>query len=126
MTGPDGGGHVLIVEDELVIGLGMQALLETLGYASFAFASTDMQALEQVRLRRPNLVTVDVGLLDGDGVTAAHAIVLECPGVPIVFVTGDPASASAFPGVVVVEKPVGEADLARAVERAQAAAVTKP
>lgn len=123
---PPNAGHVLIVEDELVIGLGMQALLEPLGYSSFAFASTGMQAMEQVRLRRPDLVTVDVGLLDGDGVSAATAIVREQPGVPIVFVTGDPASAAAFPGVVVVEKPVGEADLARAVERAHSAAVTKP
>ncbi len=116
-----GGAHALIVEDDLVSGLGVQHLLEELGYTSFAFAGTGAQAGEQSRLRRPALLTVDMGLLDGDGLEACRAVEAECGPVPVVFVTGSPERA-VLDGAVVVEKPVNAAALARAVERARAAA----
>ena len=115
---PIQGGHVLIVEDELVIGLGIQALLEPMGFSTFAFASTGGQALEAVRTRRPDLVTIDVGLLDGDGVDAARAIARACAGVPIVFVTGSPGAVAHLADAVVLEKPVEQAQLAQAIAQA--------
>ena len=114
------GAHALIVEDDLVSGLGVQHLLEDLGYTSFAFAGTGAQAGEQSRLRRPDLLTVDLGLLDGDGLEAWRAVQAACGPVPVVFVTGSPEAVSA-PDAVIVEKPVGAVALARAVERARAA-----
>ncbi len=116
----DGGAHVLIVEDDLVSGLGVQHLLEPLGFTSFAFAGTSAQAEEQSRLRRPDLVTVDLGLLDGDGLAAWRAVRAACGPVPVVFVTGSPEAVT-LDGAVVLEKPVSAAALARAVERARAA-----
>ena len=68
------GGHVLIIEDEMLIGIDVLNCLATLGFDTFAFASAQAQALEQARLRRPDLVTIDVGLLDGDGLSAADAL----------------------------------------------------
>ncbi len=111
------GAHALIVEDDLVSGLGVQHLLEELGYTSFAFAGTGAQAGEQSRLRRPDLLTVDMGLLDGDGLEACRQVTAACGRVPVVFVTGSPEGVCE-PGAVVVEKPVSAAALARAVERA--------
>lgn len=117
----DGGGaHALIVEDDLVSGLGVQHLLEDLGYTSFAFAGTGAQAGEQSRLRRPDLLTVDLGLLDGDGLEACRAVEAECGRVPTIFVTGSPGEVR-LAGAVVVEKPVSGEALARAVDRARAA-----
>lgn len=116
----DGGAHALIVEDDLVVGLGLQHLLEALGFTSFAFAGTGAQAGEQSRLRRPDLLTVDLGLLDGDGLEACRAVEAACGPVPVVFVTGSPERIPG-PDAVVVEKPVAAAALARAVERARAA-----
>ena len=112
------GKHALIVEDELLIGLGMQAMLEPFGFDSFAFASTGAQAMEQLRLAPPDLVTLDLGLLHGDGASVAHAIAAERPGLPVIFVTGDADAARELPGAVVVEKPVAEGDFARAMARA--------
>lgn len=121
MADGGGGAHALIVEDDLVSGLGVQHLLEELGFTSFAFAGTGAQAGEQSRLRRPDLLTVDVGLLDGDGLQACREVEAACGPVPTVFVTGSPERV-AVDGAVVVEKPVNSVDLARAVAQARAAA----
>ena len=113
--------HALIIEDELVIALGLQAQLAELGYGSFAFASTDQQAVEQARLQCPDLVTVDIGLLDGNGIDAIDAVLQACGPLPVIYVTGDGQAARATPGAVVVEKPVSDHALAMALIRAKAA-----
>jgi len=113
------GLHALIIEDEIIAGVGMQLVLSDLGFDSFAFAGTANQAVEQALIRRPDLVTVDVRLLDGDGVAAAEQISRTIGPSPTVFVTGDPKALANRPGAVVVEKPYGPADMARAYERAR-------
>lgn len=109
--------HVLIVEDELVIAMGLQALLTDFGFRSFAFASTARQALEQAVLRCPDLVTIDVGLMAGDGNEAVLAIEEACGPVPTVFITGAPSTAAAPPEAAVLAKPVSKAGLARTLRR---------
>ena len=111
------GLHALIVEDELLAGMGLQSMLTPLGYRSFAFASTPKQALEQARLQKPDLVTVDLSLLDGDGVQAARRVVEEVGPVPVMFVTGNPDGLDGLDGATVVEKPVTPGQLAAAVAR---------
>lgn len=112
--------HALIVEDELLIALGLQSMLGELGFQSFAFAGTARQALEQARIQMPDLITVDVGLLDGDGFEAIDAIRAVCGPVPAIYVTGDSEASSRRPGAVVLEKPVATHNLAAALVRAQA------
>ena len=115
-------GHALIIEDELMMGLAMQSILSPLGYGSFAFASTAAQALEQARLRRPDLVTVDVNLMHGTGLEAANSILAEYGRTPVIYVTGDPEALGAIDPAVVVRKPYGPADIARACAASQAGA----
>lgn len=117
------GRHALIVEDDLVTGLDLQAMLLPLGYDSFSFASTSGQALEQARLKAPDLATVDVGLLDGDGLLAAQGLADLLGELPTIFITGDPQTVlDAHPGRVVLTKPVTALDLRRAVGAAERAA----
>ena len=111
MAGPS--RHALIIEDEMLIGMGMQHMLADIGFDSFAFASTASQALEQARLRRPDLVTADIGLLDGDGIAACQALEAECGPLPIIYVTGQEGAAEGE-GRAVVAKPFTAADIARA------------
>lgn len=111
--------HALIVEDELLIALGLQSMLGELGFASFAFAGTARQALEQAELQTPDLVTVDVGLLDGDGYEAVDAIQAARGPVPVIYVTGDSGAGARRPGAVVLEKPVSTHTLAAAMVRAR-------
>jgi CheY-like chemotaxis protein len=112
--------HALIIEDELICALDLQAQLTDLGYGSFAFAGAELQALDQARLQRPDLVTVDVGLLDGDGLAAVDAILEFCGPLPVIYVTGNSGALVQRPDSVVLEKPVGAHALAAAVTRAKA------
>jgi CheY-like chemotaxis protein len=105
--------HALIIEDDMLTGLEMQSVLSGIGFDSFAFASTAFQALDQARLRRPDLVTADIGLLDGDGLEACRALEAECGPLPIIYVTGQ-AGAEPEPRRAVVDKPFSAADIARA------------
>lgn len=114
------GLHALIIEDEIIAGVGMQLTLSDLGFDSFAFAGTAYQALEQALIRRPDLVTVDVRLLDGDGVEAARMIQDAVGPAPTIYVTGDPAALAGRSQAIVVEKPFSLVDMARAYERARA------
>lgn len=115
--------HALIIEDDMIIGVGMQFMLSDLGFASFAFAGTQTQAMEQALIRRPDLITVDVALLDGDGVAAARAIRRALGPVPTLYVTGDPKAVDRAwrdeedDEPVVVEKPFVPTDLAVALTR---------
>ncbi len=113
------GLHALIIEDEIIAGVGMQLVLSELGFDSFAFAGTAHQALEQALIRAPDLLTVDVRLLDGDGVAAAREIYRMIGPSPTVYVTGDARALAGQTDAVVVEKPYGPGDMARAYKRAR-------
>ncbi len=108
--------HALIVEDELLVAMHLQDLLMAHGYGSYAFAAAAMQAVEQARLRRPDLITMDVGLIHGDGLEAARALREICPGVPMLYVTGSPEVVRDEPGAVVLEKPITARDLRLALK----------
>ena len=71
---------------------------------------------------RPDLMIVDAGLGRGSGVAAVEEILRAGP-VAHVFVSGDSGSVRMRqPDAVVVRKPFGEAELARAIDLALAAA----
>ncbi len=59
--------HVLIIEDEAVVALHLEALLREHGATTFAFAGTEAEAVEAARDRRPALLTSDVNLREGTG-----------------------------------------------------------
>jgi ActR/RegA family two-component response regulator len=113
---PD-GLHALIIEDDLVSGLGMQMALTPLGFSSFAFASTQLQALEQAQLRRPDLMTVDINLLHGDGLDAVREIESALGGLRVLYVTGSPNAAGTLGGRELLCKPFGVADVQAAYAR---------
>lgn len=111
--------HALIVEDELIVALGLQAQLSDLGFRSFSYAGAVRQAVEQAELVCPDLVTIDVGLLDGSGLDAAQAILQVCGPLPIIYVTGDRNRAPSGSPALVVEKPVSHHALAEALRHAR-------
>ena len=111
------GPHALIVEDELIIAVGLQSLLAEFGFTSFAFASTERQALEQARLCCPDLITIDLGLMAGDGAAAMRAIDDECGPLPVIYVTGSPTAVADARAAAVLAKPVSRAALAEVLRR---------
>ena len=79
--------NILIVEDEGVVALDLKLQLQDLGYRVVGIASSSDEALEAVRLKRPDLVLMDVRLQGtGDGIDAAARINRELP-TPVIFLT---------------------------------------
>ena len=64
--------RVLIVEDETLVGIGLQDQLARLGHEVIAQAKSAAEGLEQFRRLKPDLVLVDVRLDGGDGIELAR------------------------------------------------------
>lgn len=108
--------HVLIIEDEFLIALTLEEMLRDLGYTSFDWAVSEEQALEMLRLRRPDLITADIRLGTSNGLAAVTAIHAEAD-VPAIFVTANDNDVADIEGAIVLSKPVRFEELRAACER---------
>lgn len=107
--------HVLIIEDEVLIAMHIEAMLESVGATSFAFAETEADAVKEARRRRPALITSDVRLRHGTGPKAVELILSELGHVPVIFITGSPEeSIPCDPPHRVLGKPLHEHSIASA------------
>jgi CheY-like chemotaxis protein len=67
--------HALIVEDKVMIALGLQADLEALGFEVTGLAANARQAMSQAMNDKPDLVVMDIYLNGArDGIEAARSI----------------------------------------------------
>ena len=108
--------RVLIVEDELIIAIDVEASLAEEGHQVIGIARESETALALGRRLRPDLALVDIQLVDGEtGPEIARH--LKDMGVPVLFMT---ANADTLPSDMAgalgaVPKPVAEHVLKRAV-----------
>ncbi len=80
--------HILVVEDETVVAMDIEASLKGLGY-DVAVANSSEEALQQVESRRPDLALMDIQLGEGpDGIETATKI-RERYGIPSVYLTAN-------------------------------------
>ena len=117
----------MIVEDEIIIALSLEADMQALGFDTCDLAPNGEQAFLHAMSDHPDVVLMDVGLEGSrEGIEAARCLRQVCD-VPIVFVTGytDHDTIERIkrrvPGAPVVAKPVYKDRLADAV-----AEVTQP
>lgn len=115
------GRHALIIEDDALSALEVKRCLARAGFGTFAFAAAAGQALEQARLKAPDLVTVDLSLLDGDGKAAVQALRAEFGALRVIYITGSSEPNLDLAGSALVRKPFGERDVLDALERLKAA-----
>ncbi len=81
---------VLIIEDEPIIAMDLEALVLDLGHRVTQIARTRAEAIAAFEAERPGLVLADIHLADGSsGVDAVNEIV-QAHSVPIVFITAYP------------------------------------
>ncbi len=78
-------GKILVVDDDILIRRTLKYRLEREGYA-VATAETGEEALTAARQDRPDLVLLDIGLPDKDGLGVARTLSAESH-VPIIFLT---------------------------------------
>ena len=118
-----GKARILVVEDEAIVALGIQASLERLGYEVVGRAATGFDALTLAGETDPDLVLMDVMLPGGmDGIDAALGL-HERFNVPVVYLSAitdestlDRATRSDPFGYVT--KPFKDHELALAIELA--------
>jgi len=97
--------HALIIEDESLISMAIEDALRGCGFTSFDFAVSAEEAVAAVAGKCPHLITSDVQLRPGCGITAVQSICSEQP-IPVLFITGRPGEVRMrMPGQALVEKP---------------------
>ena len=116
--------RVLVVEDEILIGMLLADALEAMGCEVCAIEASETGAVAAAARYNPDLMIVDARLRDGSGVSAVEEI-LRTGWVPHVFVSGETSTIQALrPGAIVIQKPFREMDLSRAIQRALDAAAS--
>jgi DNA-binding NtrC family response regulator len=77
-----------IVDDERNIQATLAAILERRGYGS-ASAFTGRQGLQMIAEQKPDVLLLDLGLPDGEGLDLLRTIRLEYPALPVIVVTAN-------------------------------------
>lgn len=97
--------HALIIEDESLIVMAIEDVLRGCGFTSFDVAISAEEAIAAAARKCPDLITADVELRPGCGITAVQSI---CSGqsIPVLFITGSPGEVRIrMPGHALIEKP---------------------
>jgi DNA-binding response OmpR family regulator len=97
--------HALIIEDETLIAMAIEDALRGCGFTSFDCAISEEEAVGAASRKCPDLITADVQLRPGCGITAVQSICSGKP-IPVLFITGSPGQVRIrMPGYALVEKP---------------------
>ena len=97
--------HALIIEDEALIAMAIEDALRGCGFTSFEVAVSAAEAVTAAARKCPDLITADVELRPGCGITAVQSICSDQP-IPVLFITGSPGEVRIrMPGHGLVEKP---------------------
>jgi DNA-directed RNA polymerase specialized sigma24 family protein len=82
--------QVLIIEDEPIIAMDLEALVIELGHEVIDTARTHKEAVAAIRKHKPGLVLADIHLADGSSGLEAVNEILMSVNVPVIFVTAYP------------------------------------
>ena len=108
---------LLIVEDQLLLAMGLKDELEDCGYRVLELAVRNQEAMATAHEVQPDLALVNIQLADGDDGVALAAD-LKALGVPVLFISGQPerARAAKTMGVGSIPKPYTPAEMVAAVD----------
>ena len=81
---------VLIIEDEPIIALDIEALVQDLGHSVTGIARTHKEAMILLTEQRPGLVLADIQLADGSSGLDAVNDILTKVNIPAIFITAYP------------------------------------
>jgi CheY-like chemotaxis protein len=107
--------RVLVVEDNAIIGILLAEMLTAMGHVVCGVEATEIGAIEAAARWRPDLMIVDAELREGNGFEAIKSILASGP-MPHVFMSGTAAGIAGMDSPV-IQKPFGEKELVRAIER---------
>lgn len=81
---------VLIIEDEPLVAMDLEAAMEEIGHRVVGVAATHSEALELARQKRPGLVLADIQLADGSSGIDAVNDLIDSFEAAVVFITAFP------------------------------------
>ena len=81
---------ILIIEDEPLIAMDLEALVEGLGHNVTGVARTRTEAVKLAAAKRPGLILADIQLADGSSGLDAVNDLLKAFEVPVIFITAYP------------------------------------
>jgi DNA-directed RNA polymerase specialized sigma24 family protein len=81
---------ILIIEDEPLIAMDLEALVEGLGHRVTGVARTRSEAVKLAASKRPGLILADIQLADGSSGLDAVNDLLKSFEVPVIFITAYP------------------------------------
>jgi DNA-directed RNA polymerase specialized sigma24 family protein len=81
---------ILIIEDEPLIAMDLEALVEGLGHNVTGVARTRSEAVKLAASKRPGLILADIQLADGSSGLDAVNDLLKSFEVPVIFITAYP------------------------------------
>ncbi len=81
---------VLIIEDEPLVAMDLEAAMLEIGHRVIGVASTHAEALEMVMGKKPGLVLADIQLADGSSGLDAVNEMLSAFEAPVIFITAFP------------------------------------
>jgi CheY-like chemotaxis protein len=115
------GLKVFVVDDESVIAATLAIILNQSGFQAESFTNP-VQALEQARTTRPDLIISDVMMPEMTGIELAIAIKNECPECKILLFSGQAATADLLKSAReqgnefhLLMKPIHPADLLQSI-----------
>lgn len=114
------GSRILVVEDEILVALELEATAQDLGHEVIGIAADTQTALRLAP--QADIALVDVNLRDGETGPAIGRRLAQDYGVTVVFVTANPAQlGEGVPGALgVVSKPCDERLTAQVISFAEA------
>ncbi|MBY5971941.1 response regulator [Pseudooceanicola marinus] len=84
-------GRVMIIEDEAIIAMDLEALVAEMGHKITGVARTHGEAVELAKAETPDLIMADIQLADNSsGIDAVNEILGELGDRPVIFITAFP------------------------------------
>lgn len=122
-------GKVMIIEDEAIIAMDIQAIVAGMGHVVTGIARTRSEAVALAASNRPDLVLADIQLADNSsGIDAVNDILAQFEDIPVVFITAFPerllTGKPAEPAFLIT-KPFAEDEVKTAVSQAMFFASTE-
>ncbi|MGJ8604382.1 MAG: response regulator [Marivita sp.] len=115
-------GHVMIIEDEAIIAMDLEAILAEMGHRVTGIARTADGAVALYDTKKPQLILSDIQLADGSsGVDAVNTILQDDADIPLIFITAFPERLLTGEGpepAFLISKPYTEDQVRSAVSQA--------
>jgi CheY-like chemotaxis protein len=115
-------GRIMIIEDEAIIAVDLEALVSEIGHRVTGVAHTRRAAVQLGNQEKPDLILADIQLADNSsGIDAVHDLLRNLGDIPVIFITAFPErllTGERPEPAFLIAKPYTEAQVRTAVSQA--------